>query len=478
MSTFIDAMRTENTLTENGMVTSSSSTNACVDLFFIMGAVRFQLRTDEGRERLIAKFEAAYNENPLITRKLMFWGRDIRGGAGEREAFRVLLRYASEVYPNDVIDNIHLISEFGRWDDLFVTFGTKVEDSAIQLIIKNLNDGNPLLAKWIPRTGGKIPQDKKAIANKIRSKMGLSPKDFRKQLVSLTNVIETNLCNKDFGNVNYAHVPSVAMARYSKAFGKHDFDSFEAYKEALANGETKVNAGAVYPYDVTKTMDNGDAILANEQWKALPNYMEDSAEYVLPICDVSGSMMTTISGTTSALDVCISLGLYISERNEGPFKDAFVTFSEKPSLEYLTGDLRSRLTQLTQSNWGMSTNLEATFNMVLDQAIKHNVSVDQMPTCILIMSDMEFNEATRISDNAITMITRKYEDSGYKMPKIVFWNLVSRHDNIPVKATANGTALISGFSPSILKAVLSGDSMSPLSIMIKTIDTERYSVIQ
>ena len=134
--------------------------------------------------------------------------------------------------------------------------------------------------------------------------------------------------------------------------------------------------------------------------------------------------------------------------------------------------------QLERAQWGMSTNLEATFDMILDQAIKHNVSIDQMPTCLLIMSDMEFNQASRISDNAISMIERKYSDSGYAMPKIVFWNLVSRHDNVPVKATENGTALISGFSPSILKAVLSGDSMSPMSIMLKAIDTERYSVIQ
>lgn len=478
MTTLVDAMRTKNTFTENGMVTSTTSLNACVDLFFVMGAVRAQMKTDEGKSRLIAKFEAAHNENPLITRKLMYWGRDVRGGAGEREAFRVLLRHASEVYPSEVIENIHLIAEFGRWDDLFVTFGTAVEDAAIATIIHNLEEGNGLLAKWIPRTGGKVSADKKAIANKIRTKMGLTPKDFRTKIVSLTNVIETNLCNKDFGNVNYAHIPSVAMARYSKAFGKNDAEAFEAYKESLVKGETKVNAGAVYPYDVTKTMSYGDTTLSNEQWKALPNFMEGSKEMVLPICDVSGSMSTTVSGSVSALDVCISLGLYISERNEGPFKDAFVTFSERPKLEYLTGDLRSRMQQLEHAQWGMSTNLEATFDMILDQAIKHNVSIDQMPTCLLIMSDMEFNQASRISDNAISMIERKYSDSGYAMPKIVFWNLVSRHDNVPVRATENGTALISGFSPSILKAVLSGDSMSPMSIMLKAIDTERYSVIQ
>jgi len=188
MTTFVDAMRTKNTTTENGMITSTTSLNACVDLFFVMGAVRAQMKTDEGKSRLIAKFEAAHNENPLITRKLMYWGRDVRGGAGEREAFRVLLRHASEFYPAEVIENIHWIDEFGRWDDIFVTFGTAVEDAAIATIIHNLEEGNGLLAKWIPRTGGKVNSEKKAISNKIRKHMGLSPKEFRKILVNSTRL--------------------------------------------------------------------------------------------------------------------------------------------------------------------------------------------------------------------------------------------------------------------------------------------------
>ena len=192
MTKLIDAMRTGDTFTENGMVTNSSSLNGCLDLFFIMGAVRAQMKTDAGKTRLINKFEVARAEDPLLTRKMIFWGRDVRGGAGEREAFRTLLQYTSENYPSEVVDNIHLISEFGRWDDLFVTFGTQVEDAAIQLIIKNLREGNALLAKWMPRTGGKVSTEKKAIANKVRSAMGMNPKDFRKMLVEQTKVIESS----------------------------------------------------------------------------------------------------------------------------------------------------------------------------------------------------------------------------------------------------------------------------------------------
>jgi hypothetical protein len=178
------------------------------------------------------------------------------------------------------------------------------------------------------------------------------------------------------------------------------------------------------------------------------------------------------------MEVCISLGLYISERNEGPFKNAFVTFSSNPELQYLTGDLKSRYTQLQRAEWGMSTDLEATFKMILDQATKHKVSESEMPTAILIMSDMEFNEAVDSNDTAIDMIRKKYEASGYTMPKIIFWNLCSRHDNFPVSSNENGTALVSGFSPSILKTVLSGKSVNPVEMMLETLNAPRYEAIK
>lgn len=479
MTSLVNALRTKNTVTENGMVTNSSSLSSTLDLFFTIAAVRKSIGTLDGTQRIIGKFEAARNEDALITRKLLFWSRDIRGGAGEREVFRVLLRHTSKNHPQDVIDNIHLISEYGRWDDLFCLFNSPVESNAINTIIDALKEGNGLIAKWLPRLGGKVPNNKKHIANKIRNAMRLTPKEYRQMLVKLTNVVETPMCAKEFDKINYEHVPSVAMSRYSKAFSKNDTTRFLEYKESLSNGEAKINAGALYPYDVTKNLQYGDSDLANEQWKSLPNFMEGTLERVLPVCDVSGSMETSIgTGVTTAMDVCISLGLYISERNEGLFKDAFVTFSESPALQYLTGDLKSRFAQLQYADWGMSTDLEATFQFILNQGIKHNVSEDQMPTCILIMSDMEFNQATHRHDSAFDMIRRKYEEEGYTLPNIVFWNLCSRHDNMPVTKDDNGTALISGFSPSILKTVLSGNAMNPVQIMLDTINQPRYEAIK
>jgi hypothetical protein len=225
-------------------------------------------------------------------------------------------------------------------------------------------------------------------------------------------------------------------------------------------------------------MNQGSWELANEQWKSLPNFMEGTTERILPVVDVSGSMGSIVSGSITCLDVAISLGLYISERNEGVFKDSFITFSEKPELQVLSGTLKERYEQMSQADWGMNTNLNLVFNLILNQALKHKVLPEDMPSKILIMSDMEFDQATRQSDSAIQMIRRQYEESGYTLPQIIFWNIQSRGKNFPVRHNELGTALISGLSPSIVKSVLGGKEMTPVSIMNETINSERYSIIE
>ena len=319
--------------------------------------------------------------------------------------------------------------------------------------------------------------------------MQMSPKQYRKTLVNMTNVVETKMCAKEWDTIEFGKLPSVASARYQKAFGKNAYESYSAYIQSLVKGEAKINAGAVYPYDVTKSLTHGNAKVANEQWKALPNYMEGANDMILPVVDVSGSMSSPAgsSKTVTCMDVAISLGLYISERNEGPFKDSFITFSSNPQLQVLSGTLSDRYAQMASSDWGMSTNLEATFKLILDQATKHKLSQDEMPNKILILSDMEFNSATggggwrndarSWNPTAQQMIEKMYNDAGYKMPQIVYWNIQSRNGGVPVAFDTQGTALVSGFSPAIMTSLLGGDIESPQQIMDKTILSERYAPI-
>ena len=462
---FIDALQSEDTYTENGMVTNSSTLNECVNLFFTIGAMRKQ-----DKERLISTFSKAFNENPLVALKILFWVRDVRGGAGERQIFRDIIIYLVENHPNVVQKNIQLIPHFGRWDDLSVLFGTKLEAEATRMFVSGLIVENGLCAKWIPRKG--------VIFNSIRKALNTTPKNLRKLLVGISNTVEQKMCANQWTNIEYEKTPSLAMGRYTKAFAKHDITGFSEYLEKLKKGETKVNAGAVYPYNIVQTMEQGSWELANEQWKALPNFMEGTTEKILPVVDVSGSMSSIVSGSISCLDVAVSLGLYISERNEGVFKDSFITFSEHPQLEKVSGTLKERYKQMIAADWGMSTNLEKVFELILNQAIKHSVSPEDMPSKILIMSDMEFNQASDHSESAIQMMRRMYDESGYSLPQVIFWNIQSRNKNFPVRCDESGTALISGLSPSIVKSVLGGKQMTPVSIMNETINSERYSIIE
>jgi hypothetical protein len=207
--------------------------------------------------------------------------------------------------------------------------------------------------------------------------------------------------------------------------------------------------------------------------------MEGSEKRILPLVDTSGSMGTGIgtNANLQCIDVAISLGLYISERNEGPFKDAFITFSERPTLQILKGNLLERLASLKNAEWGFSTNLERVFEVILRQAEKHNLLAEEMPTDILILSDMQFDEACESDHTALDMIKEKFDDYGYVLPNIVFWNLNSYGSQAPVSFKENGTALISGFSPAILKSILSGETFTPQSILMDTIGSERYSAV-
>tara|TARA_R110000782_G_scaffold21299_1_gene57322 strand:- start:18910 stop:20349 length:1440 start_codon:yes stop_codon:yes gene_type:complete len=475
-NSLISAMQTKDSLTENGMVTNSTSLNHCVDLFFQIGAMRGADKT-----RLINVFTKAFGENPLTAMRLLFWARDVRGGAGERQIFKDIISYLAENRTEVLGKNIHLISEFGRWDDILVLFGTALENQALVLITEALNAKNSLTAKWMPRPNVANPEAKRQ-ANTLRKHLGLSPKDYRKLLVENSNTVEQLMCAGEWSKIEYSKLPSKAMSDLMKAFSKNDLARFQEYLTSVEKGEAKINAGALYPYDVIKNLKQNNEKGANVQWNALPNFLESNNERFLPVVDVSGSMECPAgtSKTVTCMDVAISLGLYISEKNIGAFKDAFVTFTSNPQLQVLKGSLSERYNQLSRADWGMSTNVEKVFKLILDKAIKGDVQEADMPTMIIILSDMEFNQGTKGEWNSTAqeMFERMYSDAGYIMPKIVYWNIKSRSDeNKPVQFDKNGTALISGFSANILTNLLGGKEMNPYSMMMNVIDSERYQSV-
>lgn len=462
MTTLFQAINQESTTTENGMPTLQTSLNDCVDLFFKIGASR-------GKD-IIPLFSKAFNSENEIATRIALWARDVRGGAGERKLFRDILSYLVTKDVDLARKVMVKVPELGRWDDLFVLFGTALERDALRLIADALKAGNGLCAKWMPR--------KSKEAGKIRAYLQLSPKAYRKLLVGLTNVVETKMCAKEWESIEFGKLPSLASARYQTAFLRNAPVSYTAYKDALVKGEAKINAGAVYPYDIVKTVKKGDQVVADAQWKALPDYLAGNTENLLCLVDVSDSMDCPVGGTAglSCMDAAISLGLYISERSKGIFKDQFITFHERPSMLKVYGSLSDRYHQMKNSPWGGSTNLESAFRLILDSAVKHKVAASEMPTTLIILSDMQFNVCDhRFSDNSYQMIDRMYEQAGYKRPSIVYWNLRDSH-GVPVTFDQAGTALVSGFSPSIMESVLSGKGIDPVTIMLQAVMKDRYQL--
>jgi hypothetical protein len=467
MNAFVTAVKTtpQETLTENGMRTLVSSLDPVVDLFFKIGARRGGTIT--------AEFERAFQSDANLALRVLLWSRDVRGGAGERELFRQVLRHLEQFHPAVVEKLIPLVPEFGRWDDLLVFETAAAQKLAFEEIRQALGAGNALCSKWMPRE----KSSERKIAQRLRAHLGLTPRAYRKLLADLSKTVETKMCAGDWKNITYDHVPSLAAARYQRAFARHDETGYAEYRAGLVSGTRKVNAGAVYPYDVIKSIQAGGAHeVIGAQWQALPNYLGD--QLILPMVDVSGSMCTPVGGNANltCMDVAVSLGLYISDRNTGAFHNMFLTFSERAKIEVLHGDVISRYNQLMRSDWGMSTDLHAAFDAVLNMAVKNSVPAADMPAYVLILSDMQFNSCVTHSDSAREMIQRKYQAAGYELPKIVFWNIQSRGDDVPVKFDESGTALVSGFSPSIMTSILAAENFTPLGVMMQTLNQPRYAL--
>ena len=472
MSTFVNAVANQEVRTTNGMKARQSTANACVDLFYKIGASRGKDVTKE--------FVAAYAENREVALRIAQWVRDVRGGAGERQIFRDILTYLDKHQPEDAQLLLQKVPEIGRWDDIFVV--EKNKPFAFKMLGDALRAQNGLAAKWAPRQG--------KLAAEIRTFFGMSPKFYRKSLVNLSKTVEQQMCAKDWDNIEFSHVPSLAHARYKKAFGRNT-QKYAEYVTKLVKGndpKVKINAGAVFPYDVIKGMTGYyansydktqfDAIQA--QWDALENFIGDAN--VLPLVDVSGSMTIPAGGRgsnsgTTCMDVAVSLGLYCADKNKGKFKDTFLTFSARPDLVTLKGNIVQKCHQMVTSEWGMNTNLVAAMDKILDVAKNGGVPQEEMPEILLIMSDMQFDQCARFDDSAMQMIERKFESAGYEIPKIVFWNL-GESNNVPVKYDTRGVALISGFSPAIMVSVLGGDTeqFTPEAIMMTAIMKERYDL--
>lgn len=500
MNTLLNGMKqaTNWALTENGGITHKTTNSDLLDMFAMGAAMRNRSDAD-----VILMFQKAFDENAELAMKMLFYIRDVRGGQGERRFFRTVVRWAAtnKNTRESIRKNIEFFPEFGRWDDLYALCDTPLEQDMFTFMKKQLAldvecKTPSLLAKWMKSENASSPETKR-LADKTRRYLGMSHKEYRKVLSIMRariNVLEVLMSANRWDEIEFDKIPSKAGLIYKNAFARRDI--IKAKYEKFAKDEnTKVNAATLYPYEVVEkaidlmggyygygrgiALDNVDRLMINKYWDNLTDYFKGAKLDALCMIDTSGSM----SGTP--INVATALGMYCAERNQGPWHNHYISFSHHPQLIEVEGvDFCDKVQRIVATNLCQNTNIEAAFDMVLNTAIRTRA---ELPEYMIVISDMEFDSATgngwRYSGSGMTTanaestmetIERKFNAAGYRMPKLIYWNVDARQANIPMIGN-HYVSYVSGFSPSIFKSILTGKTGWDL--MMEAIDCERYACI-
>ena len=499
--------------TENGAVAYSGTGVALMDLFALGAAYR--TRSDED---CILLFKKAFEENETYAMKCLFYIRDVRGGQGERRFFRVCMRWLAKVHPAAVRRNMNYFAEYGRWDDLYCLIDTPLEPEMFALIksqlekdmISVIRDKNAvsLLAKWLP-SENTSSQKTRELGAKTRKALGMTCKQYRKSLSILReriNVLERLMSAGQWDKIEFDKIPSRAGMIYRNAFARHDVERMKSgaqtYEAFAKDDDSKVNAKALYPYECVdaafKLHDRGyisledtQRLMVNKYWDNLADYFNGASFNGMCVVDVSGSMYG--STASAPINVAISLGLYCADKCKGPFANHFMTFSANPTFVKVEGvDFYNKVVRMSTADWGMNTNIEAAFDLMLKTAIANGCKQEDIPENLLIISDMEFDscavcgpatsglyrhsgQSILNKDTLFETLSKRWAANGYKMPKLVFWNVDARQNNIAMRDTGY-VSYVSGMSPSIFEQIMSGKTAADL--MYEVLDQARYSCIK
>ena len=483
-------------LTENGALGYETTGKALVDLNFAVASLRNQ---DE--EEIVKRFIPAFYEDRMLAMKWLFFLRDVRGGLGERRTFRVIMKYLAKSFPEMVNALVGIMAEYGRFDDLLCLFDTPVEETALLVLreqlekdVQNMENGESvsLCAKWMPGNNTSSEESQR-MAAKLRDFMGLTAKEYRKLLASLRkylHVTEVFMSGNRWNEIDYGRVASRANLLYRKAFLVHDEERRKNFLKDVEEKGAVMHAGVLMPHEIVMqyTVRNGWRLNVNKEdtalealWKNLSDTVA-GAENVLCVVDGSGSMLCPVGeGNTTALHVSNALGVYFAERMGGAYHNRFITFSNTPKYVDLSAcrTLKEKLELAFSNNDCTNTNIEATFRLILETAVRNRLSQEELPATILIISDMEFDQAMwgRNTDTLFGIIKMKFAAHGYKVPKLVFWNVNSRTNVIPVRENRLGVGLVSGFSVNICNLVLSNE-LDPFACLKKALEGERYRKVE
>lgn len=478
-------LNTQNyTLTENGALTHRSTKSHVLDLFALGAAVR-EYQNKQMLENLIAN---ALDEDLVKALKVIFYLSDIREGQGSRDFFKTALR---QVMLKDVKlarKLLPYVAQFGRWDYLYWFVGTSLQNDAFALfekeLVKSFETNRPsLIFKWLASEDA-ASQETQRNARLTCKYLKLEPKEYRQMLSKGRKmlgeaVVERKMTEGEWQEIDYSRVGSMASRKYRKAFVRHAPENFRTFVTKVKSGEVKMNAKVIYPYQILQSGLRAHGLerdAAQAQWQSLPNYIPEGSEAIF-VVDTSGSMSWGGIDPQPRL-IANSLGIYAAERLAGEFKNCYITFSREARLVQLpNGNVFDKYKYLERNSINENTNLQSVFDLVLRTALQNRIPQGNMPKRIVIVSDMEFDNAVTGFTN-LEVIRAKYRASGYEMPMLVFWNVAARHNQTPATLDSQGIALISGFSPSIMKAVLSANPViTPYDMMLEVINVQRYAFL-
>ena len=473
------------TRTENGAVALNTTGDARLDLYAVIGS----LRTAE-KERIHRLFSEAWKMDPLFATRIAFYARDVRGGLGERQTFRTLIRYMAAYHPEALRLNLDLIGVYGRYDDLYALIGTPMEDemwaamkAQFEEDRRNLAEGNAvsLLAKWI-KTADASSEATKKLGILTARKLGYSVYEFKRLVRAMRKrigIVESLMSAGRWDEIRYAAVPSRAMMIYRNAFLEHDKERYNLFIRKAVNGDETIHSETLYPYDIVeKILRMGwggysitDNLVLEAQWRQLPDYVEKGSN-ALVIADTSGSMRGRPLATS------VGLAVYFAERNTGAYHNMFMSFSGTSRIQVLKGDtLAQKISSMNMSDWQSNTNLQAAFMHVLEIAVRNHVSPEDMPKSLIVISDMEIDYCGDRDWTFYEMMSQKFTDNGYRIPNIIFWNVASRHDVFHADKKRTGVQLVSGQSAAVFRQVMKCVGMNPVEAMEKVINSERYAAI-
>ena len=500
--------------TENGAAGYRTTTHALVDLNFKVASLRARCARE-----ITEDFIKAFYESPKYAVKWLFFLRDIQEGMGERRSFRICLKYLAISQPKIARAVLKYVPQYGRYDDLLVLLDTPLAEEVAALYREQLQrdleamgkgEAISLLGKWLPGNNTSSAEARRH-AGILRKYFKMSPKQYRhtlSELRSYSKVVETQISAAEWGAVDYERVSAKANLKYDSSFARHDYDRRAEYLEKVLLGESKLQSKGLMPYEIVHRYAEKNRylsgalqedLLAELMWKKMiaEGFQNEwGIDNAIVVADGSGSMYTNVSGSSKvqAIEVCYSLAIYFAEQLKGVFHNKAITFSGRPQFIDMKGDtkLKDKLEILCAYAEVANTNIEAVFDLLLQMAVSNEVPAEELPGQVLLISDMEFDSATepnyweqrylhrewKPADEALfTVIRKKYEAAGYRMPRLIFWNVCGRTDTIPMVDNAEGLCLLSGFSQNAMKIAADREKKDPWEALKKVLDSPRYQPI-